>query len=83
MYLLQDGSSVANEAEQSQAGNVEQPMSQLSLNGHSSAAPNHSLVVFCQTELQPERATRWIQILLQAVSPQHVLVATSLPVRRC
>ena len=78
MYLLQDGSSLANKAEQ--IGNAEQSISQLDLSGNSSGIAHHSLVVFCQTELQPERATRWTQTLLQAVSPQHVLIATSLPV---
>lgn len=77
MYLLQDGASQHQQSKQN--SNLEQPISQLNLDGEQQ--PTCSLLVFCQTELQPERATRWLQTLLQAVSPQHILVAASLPVR--
>ena len=79
MYLLQDGASQHQQSKPRQDGNLEQPVSQLSLDANQQAG--YSLLVFCQTELQPEKATRWLQTLLQAVSPHHILVAASLPVR--
>ena len=79
MYLVQDSPLQSKKSSQPQQGSLEQPVEQLSLQNGQQL--QHSLVVFCQTELQPERAMRWLQTLLKHVSPQHILVATSLPVR--
>lgn len=82
MYLLPDGPAQHTDVQQTgsgqtQQGSIEQPVSQLSLENIGQLP--HSLVVFCQVELQSERATIWLQTLLQHMVPEHILVATSLP----
>ena len=54
---------------------------QMSLDESIEAAQQpQSLLVFCQAHMQAERATSWMQGLLQVVQAQHVLVIASLPV---
>ena len=84
MYLVDNCSGSAVQPAANQPGgssSLEAPSRQHDLNGVTSAGHcGVSLLVFCQVQLQPERATAWMAGLLELVQAQHVLVITSLPV---
>lgn len=81
MYLTDDSSEQPASSRLNGSTSLDKPTSQLNLNGSASTAQQPcSLLVFCQVALQPERATSWMQGLLQVVQAQHVLAIASLPV---
>ena len=83
MYLLDD-SGTAEQSTASQPNgstSLAESTGQLNLNASAPTSKQScSLLVFCQLEMQPERATSWVRGLLQVVLAQHVLVIASLPV---
>lgn len=84
MYLLNDGndqSAQTHSSSQHGTNRIFEHVKRLDLNGSAADQPHlNSLLVFCQAQLQPERATSWIQGLLSVVQAQHVLVLASMPV---
>lgn len=83
MYLLDNsGAALHSTAGPLKAGSsLAESTDQLNLNASMPASQQTcSLLVFCQLPMQPERATSWMQGLLQVVQAQHVLVVASLPV---
>ena len=84
MFLLSDSAQNPS-SQQSQIQRVSQPNPIFehikTLSVQDSQHSNSSLLVFCPSEVQPERATSWLKGLMHVVQPQHILVTASLPVR--
>lgn len=84
MYLLDDPGaaklSTANHGNGSTSHTESTDKLDLTASAHGGSKQTCSLLVFCQLPLQPERATSWMQGLLQVVQAQHVLVIATLPV---
>ena len=84
MYLTDSFSTSSGQSSTNQPNEgspLDAPTQRLNLNGSASSSQQScSLLVFCQVQLQPERAMSWMQGLLQVVQAQHVLVIASLPV---
>lgn len=85
MYLLNNQTGQppqqTNSSQQNGSSTIDKAVFQLTLSASAVKQRECSLLVFCQVQLQPERATSWIQGLLSQVQAQHVLVVASLPVR--
>lgn len=84
MYLLDNSTGAVKLSTASQANgssSLAESTGKLNLSASPpSSTQTCSLLVFCQLAMQPERATSWVQGLLQSVHAQHVLVIASLPV---
>ena len=85
MYLLNDSTGQPSQpsavSQQNGKSSIDESVFQLTLSASAAARQREcSLLVFCQVQLQPERATSWMRGLLSTVQAQHVLVLASLPV---
>ncbi len=85
MYLMNDSTGQSSQpnavGQQNGSSSIDKSVFQLTLSASAAAKQSEcSLLVFCQVQLQPERAISWIRGLLTVVQAQHVLVLASLPV---
>lgn len=85
MYLLNDSTGQPSQpsavSQQNGKSSTDESVFQLTRSASAAARQREcSLLVFCQVQLQPERATSWMRGLLSTVHAQHVLVLASLPV---